>query len=184
MEERVDQAKPNLELAKKLNRVAWVITVVIIGTVIMMRRIHIETSIDFSFLPAFHSSLNAITAVILITAFIKVKSGNIKAHRNLMVTAILTSCLFLLSYVTYHITTPETVYCGTGALRMIYLGILITHVILAGVIVPFILFTFIRAYTDQIDRHRRMARWVFPIWLYVAVSGPVVYLMLITCNAR
>ena len=100
-----------------------------------------------------------------------------------MLTAIVTSCLFLLSYITYHVTTPETVYCGTGAVRMVYLFILITHVILAGVIVPFILFTFIRAYTNQIDRHRRMARWVFPIWLYVAVSGPVVYLMLLPCYA-
>jgi len=173
--------KPNLELAKKMNRVAWVVTVVIIGIVTMMRRIHIDTSIDFSFLPAFHSSLNAITAVILVIAFVKIKQGNVHVHRKMMTAAIITSCLFLLSYVTYHITNPETVYCGTGVIRTLYLIILITHVILAGVIVPFILFTFIRAYTHQIEKHRRMARWVFPIWLYVAVSGPVVYLMLLPC---
>ena len=177
----INHATPNLELAKKLNRIAWIITIVIIGIVSMMRRIHIDTSIDFSFLPAFHSSLNAITAVILIAAFVKIKQGNVSSHRKLMMTAILTSCLFLLSYVLYHITTPETVYCGTGIVRTVYLSILISHVILAGVIVPFILFTFIRAYTNQIDRHRRMAKWVFPIWLYVAVSGPVVYLMLLPC---
>ncbi|RLD19020.1 MAG: DUF420 domain-containing protein [Bacteroidetes bacterium] len=177
----IEQSKPNLALAKKLNRIAWVITVVIIGIVSMMRRIHIDTSIDFSFLPAFHSSLNAITAVILIAAIVKIKQGNVHAHRKLMMTAIVSSCLFLLSYVTYHVTTPETVYCGTGAIRTVYLIILITHVILAGIIVPFILFTFIRAYTNQIERHRRMAKWVFPVWLYVAISGPVVYLMLLPC---
>jgi putative membrane protein len=172
---------PNLELAKRLNRIAWGITIVILAAVGMMRRIHLDTSIDFSFLPAFHSSLNAITALVLIAAFLQIKRGNVSGHRKLMVTAIISSCLFLLSYLTYHITTPETVYCGVGAVRMVYLFILITHVILAAVIVPFILFTFIRAYTGQIDRHRRLARWVFPIWLYVAVSGPVVYLMLLSC---
>jgi putative membrane protein len=178
----VNQGAPNLELAKKLNRIAWVITIVILGIVGTMRRIHIDTSIDFSFLPAFHSSLNAITAVILIAALIQIKQGNVAAHRKLMITALLSSCLFLLSYITYHITTPETVYCGIGAVRTLYLVILITHVILAAVIVPFVLFTFIRAYTNQIDKHRRMARWVFPVWLYVAVSGPVVYLMLLACS--
>jgi len=174
---------PDLKLARKLNRIAWIITVVILGVVGMMRQIHIDTSIDFSFLPTFHSTLNAITAIILIAALIKIKQGNVLAHRRLMVTAIISSCIFLLSYITFHVTTPETVYCGIGAVRIVYLTILITHVVLAAVIVPFILFTFIRAYTNQFERHRRMARWVFPVWLYVAISGPVVYLMLLTCNS-
>jgi putative membrane protein len=89
-----------------------------------------------------------------------------------------TSALFLLSYVLYHFTTPETRFGGEGVIRYIYFFILITHIILAALTLPFILLTFNRAYTDQFDRHRKMARWVFPLWLYVAVTGPICYLML------
>ena len=89
------------------------------------------------------------------------------------------SVAFLLCYVVYHFTTPATLYGGEGAIRTVYFFLLITHVVLAAGSFPFILFTFIRAYTNQIDQHKKMARWVFPIWLYVAVTGPICYFMLL-----
>jgi putative membrane protein len=122
--------------------------------------------------------LNAVTAVILLIAFWHIKNGRVEQHRKAIYLAMATSALFLLSYVLYHFTTPETKYGGEGTMRMIYFFLLITHVILAAVILPFVLFTFTRAYTNQFERHKKMARWVFPLWLYVAITGPICYLML------
>lgn len=116
-----------------------------------------------------------------------------EAHRNAMYLAIGLSALFLLSYVAYHFTTPETVFgdmnhdgivdaaelAAVGSMRTAYLVLLLSHITLAGLIFPFILFTFIRAYTGQFEKHRKMAKWVWPIWFYVAVTGPIVYLMLL-----
>jgi len=168
----------NTTLAKKLNRIAYVLSVVILLVVVLMRRIKIPTDIDFGFLPPLHASLNAITAIILIYALIKIKNKQIKAHQQAMTLAMVTSALFLLSYVVYHITTEETRFGGEGAIKVFYLILLITHIILAAVTLPFIMFTFIRGFTGQVDRHKKMARWVFPLWLYVAITGPICYLML------
>jgi len=110
-----------------------------------------------------------------------VKKGKIKAHKNLMLSAIGSSILFLLMYVVYHFTTPETKYCGVGTIRYFYFFLLITHIILAGVILPFILLTFNRGFLNVLDKHRKMAKWVYPLWLYVALTGPVIYYMLSPC---
>ncbi len=168
----------NIALEKKLNTLAYVVSVVVLMLVGLMRRVKIETDIDFSFLPPVHASLNALTAVILVVAFIHIKNGRVEQHRKAIYAAMFTSALFLLSYVLYHFTTPETRFGGEGVIRYVYFFILITHIILAALTLPFILLTFNRAYTDQFDRHKKMARWVFPLWLYVAVTGPVCYLML------
>ena len=170
--------QPNLALAKKLNIAAWILSAIVLLVVGGMRQIKIDTGIDFSFLPPFHSSLNALAAVSLIAALYFIKNKNVVAHQRCIYLAMGFSAMFLLSYVTYHITTPETRFGGEGTIKYIYLFLLLTHVVLAAVILPFILFTFIRAYTGQIDRHRAMARWVFPLWLYVAITGPICYLML------
>ena len=170
--------QPNLALAKKLNIAAWILSAIVLLVVGGMRQIKIDTDIDFSFLPPFHSSLNALAAVALIAALYFIKNKNVVAHQRCIYLAMGFSAMFLLSYVTYHITTPETRFGGEGTIRYIYLFLLLTHVVLAAVILPFILFTFIRAYTGQIDRHRAIAKWVFPLWLYVAITGPICYLML------
>lgn len=170
--------KPNLPLAKKLNIVASIVSAIVLVLVVIMRRIHFETSIDFSFLPPFHATLNAFAAVALIASFYFIKNKNIDAHRKANFLALGLSVLFLLSYVIYHFTTEATKFGGEGTIRYVYFFFLITHVILAAVILPFILFTFIRAYTGQIERHRKMAKWVYPFWLYVAITGPICYLML------
>jgi putative membrane protein len=171
----------NLSLAKKLNVAAWVVSIAVFLLVVAMRRIKVHTDIDFSFLPPFHASLNGITAIILLFAFYYIKNGNVDRHRKSMTLALGTSVLFLLSYVVYHITTPETSFCFEGSIRYVYFFLLITHVVLAAVMLPFILFTYIRAFTHQYEAHKRMARWVFPFWFYVAITGPVLYLMLAPC---
>jgi putative membrane protein len=130
-------------------------------------------------LPPIHASLNALTAVVLIFAFRFIKQKKVEQHRKAIYLAFALSVGFLLSYVLYHFTTPETLYGGEGFMRTLYFILLISHIVLAAGIFPFILFTFIRAYTNQIDQHKKMARWVFPFWLYVAITGPICYLMLL-----
>lgn len=170
--------QPNPALEKKLNRLAYLVSFVVLLLVGMMRRIKFDIGIDFSFLPPLHASLNALAAVMLVFAFYFIKNGQIENHRKAIYAAMVCSALFLVSYVLYHFTTEETKYGGQGGLRTLYFLLLITHVVLAAVILPFILLTFTRAYTNQFERHKKMARWVFPLWLYVAVSGPICYLML------
>ena len=185
----------NVLLAKKLNRWAWVISVIVLALVLVMRRIKIPLpeGVDFSFLPSFHAMVNGATALILLAAFIAIKNRKVDLHRKLIFTALSLSLLFLLSYVTYHFTTPETIYGdfnGNGILedderqavgydRVMYLILLLSHIFLAAFSLPFILLTFIRAYTQQFEAHKRMARWVFPIWFYVAATGPICYLLLL-----
>ena len=168
---------PDLKLARKLNIAAGVISAVVLAVVVFMREISLPLG-DFSFLPPFHSTVNALTAVVLIYSFLQIKKGNVKAHRNANVLALALSVIFLLSYVLYHITTESVGFGGEGAIRYIYFFLLISHVVLSAIILPFILFTFIRAYTNQIEKHKKMARWVFPLWLYVAITGPICYLLL------
>lgn len=171
----------NKKLEKKLNYLSVVISVVVLALVVLMRRVKIDVGIDFSFLPPVHAILNTLACLSLIAAFYYIRKKNIIAHKRAIYVAMILSALFLLCYVVYHFTTVETTYCKEGNIRYIYFFILITHVILAGAILPFILLTFNRAYTMQYARHRKMARWVYPLWLYVAATGPVCYLMLKDC---
>lgn len=177
--------KENLALAKKLNIAAVFISIAVLGLAGAMRipTLKIPTDIDFSFLPPVHAFLNILTTVCLLLAIYFIKNKNIAAHQKSIYAALLFSALFLLSYVTYHFTTHETLFCKEGMIRKVYFFVLITHIVAAAGIFPFILFTFIRAYTGQVAKHRKMARWVFPIWLYVAVTGPIVYFMLKPCYA-
>lgn len=171
----------DLKLAKTLRVWAWVITVAVLFLVGLMRQVKIPLpeGVSFSFLPPIHASLNALTAVVLIFAFRFIKQKKVEQHRKAIYLAFALSVGFLLSYVLYHFTTPETLYGGEGFMRTLYFILLISHIVLAAGIFPFILFTFIRAYTNQIDQHKKMARWVFPFWLYVAITGPICYLMLL-----
>lgn len=184
----------NLQLAKKLNVAAWIITGVVLVLVGLMRRVKIPLpeGVDFGFLPPFHATMNALTAVVLLVALYFIKQKNVQAHQRAIFTAMAFSVLFLLSYVAYHFTTPETIFgdlnqdgtlsqeelAAAGSTRTLYLVILLSHIVLAAVSLPFILFTFIRGYTGQVERHKKMARWVWPVWFYVAVTGPVAYFML------
>lgn len=129
-------------------------------------------------LPKLNALINGVTTLVLITAFIAIRKKNIKLHRNLMLTALGLSLLFLTSYVTYHALTESTPYGGEGALRTLYFVILISHILLAIAIVPLVLITFVHALTERFDKHKKIARITLPIWLYVTITGVIVYLMI------
>lgn len=172
---------PDEVRARKLRLVAWVVTALVLLLVGMMRspyKIPLPEGWSMAFLPPIHAAINTLVSLCLIGAVFTVKQGKITAHRNFILAAMALSALFLLGYVAYHFTTVETRYGGEGAMRAAYFFLLITHIIAAGVSLPLILLTFINAWTNRFEAHRRMARWVFPIWLYVAVTGPICYLML------
>ena len=133
---------------------------------------------SISELPTLNAILNSISAILLVTGYFFIRRKNVKAHRALMTGAFVTSTLFLISYLTYHYYHGSTKFQGQGAIRAVYFSILITHTILAAAIVPMIFITFSRALKERFDRHRRIARWTLPLWLYVSVTGVVVYLML------
>ncbi|HCY81058.1 MAG TPA: DUF420 domain-containing protein [Xanthomarina gelatinilytica] len=129
-------------------------------------------------LPPIYATINGLTAVILIIAFFAIKNKNIVLHENLMTTAIGCSAVFLVLYVAYHMTSDSTKFGGEGTIKYIYYFILITHILLSIVIIPFVLITFARAITGNFLLHKKIARITFPLWLYVAVSGVIVYLMI------
>lgn len=131
-----------------------------------------------SFLPPLYATINGFTAILLIAALWAVKNGKLKLHENLMKVAIGCSVLFLLMYVAYHMTSLETKYGGEGTLKYIYFFILITHIVLSIAVIPLVLISFVRALSKRFDKHRKIARITFPIWLYVAITGVVVYLMI------
>ena len=134
--------------------------------------------LEISDLPAVNASLNAIAGTLLVAAYVMIRRGRIAQHRALMLSAFSTSALFLISYVIYHINAGSRPFTGTGPLRIVYFAILITHVVLAVTVVPLAVMTLRRGLARQDDRHRAIARWTFPIWLYVSVTGVIVYGML------
>ena len=131
-----------------------------------------------SFLPPIYATINGFTAVLLISALWAVKNRKLKLHENLMKAAIGCSVLFLLMYVAYHMTSIETKYGGEGTLKYVYFFILITHIVLSIAVIPLVLITFVRALSRRFDKHKKIARITFPIWLYVATTGVIVYLMI------
>ena len=172
--------EPNLALARRLKIIACILTVAVLGLVAAMREIELPLpdGVDLSFLPAVHATLNTLVASFLVVALVMIKQKNITAHKRAISAAMICSILFLLCYVAYHITTPETKFGGVGVIRTVYFVLLVSHIILAAASFPFILFTWIYGFTNQVQKHRRMAKYVFPVWLYVAVTGPICYLML------
>lgn len=131
-----------------------------------------------SVLPHLNAALNATSFLLLVAALYMIKRGNVQAHRRLMLSALAVSGLFLVSYVTYHAQYGSVRFTGQGVVRVVYFIILVTHVILAAAIVPLVIITLRRALAGDFARHRRIARWTYPLWLYVSITGVVVYLML------
>lgn len=129
-------------------------------------------------LPHLNAALNALAALLLVAAYSFIRAGQIQAHKRCMVSAFVVSALFLASYVTYHAQAGSKPFPGTGVLRTIYFAILIPHVLLAAAVLPLAIVTLRRGLRRDDDRHRRLARWTLPIWLFVSVTGVVVYLML------
>ena len=134
--------------------------------------------LEISDLPLLNATLTALAGILLVSAYIMIRKGNIARHRALMLAAFSTSVLFLVSYVIYHVNIGSRAFTGTGVIRVVYFVILITHVVLAIAIVPMAVVTLRRGLRRDDLRHKAIARWTFPIWLYVSVTGVVVYGML------
>ncbi len=135
-------------------------------------------SVDLAILPTVNASLNGVTALLLVTGFLLMRRKRIKAHRAVMLTAFAVSCVFLASYLYYHAHIGSKRFEGEGWIRPVYYTILISHTILAAAVPPLALVTLARGLRRRYDAHRHIARWTLPIWLYVSVTGVIVYLLL------
>jgi putative membrane protein len=132
--------------------------------------------VDFSFLPPFYAGINGLTAILLISALLAIKSKNMVLHQRLIQVCLMLSLLFLLCYVAYHITSDSTAYGGN--MKGVYYFILISHILLSVAVIPVVLFTYLFAWEGKFDKHKKWTRFAFPIWLYVAVTGVIVYWMI------
>ena len=131
-----------------------------------------------SFLPPIYATINGITAVVLVSAVVAIKKGNKDMHQRLMTLAIALSLAFLVMYVAYHMTADSTKFGGEGFIRLVYFFLLISHILLSIAVIPLVLITYVRALAAKFDQHKKIAKITFPIWLYVAVTGVIVYLMI------
>lgn len=169
-------------IEKKFSKFIIVVSIVIPVVVAILFGVKLK---DFgydveplSFLPPIYATINGITALVLIAGVLAIKNGKRKLHERLMTTAIGLSVVFLVMYVAYHMTSDSTKFGGEGVIRLVYFFILISHIILSIIIIPLVLVTYVRALASRFDRHKKIAKITFPIWLYVAVTGVIVYLMI------
>ena len=163
--------------SKKYNKWIVVLSVVIPLVVAALFGVKIDFELPV-FLPPIYATINAITALVLVLGFVSIINGKRKLHERLMKFAIVLSVLFLVMYVAYHMTSDSTKFGGEGLMRYLYFGILISHILMSIIIIPFVLITYVRAITNDFERHRKIARITFPLWLFVAISGVIVYIMI------
>ncbi|UII24799.1 DUF420 domain-containing protein [Fulvivirga maritima] len=161
----------------KYKKLIVALSIVIPVAVAVLFKVRIE-GYDFSFLPPIYAGINGLTAIGLIAGLVAIKQKNMKLHETLMKVCIGLSAAFLVMYVAYHMTSDSTAFGGEGAIKYIYYFILITHILLSIAVIPLVLFTFVRALSERFDAHRKLAKITFPIWLYVAITGVVVYVMI------
>lgn len=153
------------------------VSIVIPLVVALLFRVKVE-GYDFSFLPPIYATINGITAFLLVVALWAIKRGKKSLHESLMKVNLASSLLFLVLYVIYHMTSDSTPYGGEGTIRYLYYFILVSHILLSILVIPLVLFTYLRSYLGEFERHKKLARITFPIWLYVACTGVLVYLMI------
>lgn len=163
---------------KKFNLLITIVSIVIPLVVAVLFGVKIPNVAPLSMLPPIYATINGLTALVLVLAVLAIKNGRQKQHENLMKTAIALSLAFLVMYVAYHMTSDSTPFGGTGAIKYVYFFILISHILLSIAIIPLVLRTYAKAYLKQFEAHRKLAKITFPIWLYVAITGVVVYLMI------
>jgi len=171
---------PNQE--KKYNRIITALSIVIPLAVAALFGVNLK-KLGFdveplTFLPPIYATINGLTAVLLIAAVVAIKKENKKLHEQLNTLAIICSVLFLFMYIAYHMTSESTTFGGEGAIKYVYYFILITHILLSVAVIPFVLITFVRARLGKFPEHKKIAKITFPLWLYVAITGVVVYLMI------
>lgn len=165
---------------KQARLLIFTVSFVVFAAVAVLSRVKLEVDLGFDIhvFALINAVINSAVSLLLIWALIAVKGKNYLLHKKLMLTAILLSVLFLVSYIAHHLLAGDTVYGGEGPIRYFYYFILITHIILAAIILPFILFTAYRSLTGEYDKHKKLARYTWPLWLYVSVTGVLVYLMI------
>jgi putative membrane protein len=171
------------ENVRQRNYTPWVITLsiainLIVAILFFMPKADRFDHWDLTFLPMLNAIFNSFTTVFLLAALYFIRRKNVKLHRRFILAAFATTALFLITYLIYHSLAESTPYGGEGVLRAVYYFILITHVVLAAVIVPLALFTLARGLNMQVEKHRKIARWTMPLWLYVSITGVLVYLMI------
>ena len=162
---------------KKYNILIIVLSIAIPVVVALLFQIKLDYKLPI-FLPPIYASINGLTAIILLIAVWAIKNKKRELHEKLMKTAIIFSIIFLIMYMAYHVTSDSTSYGGEGIIKYIYLFVLLTHILLSVIVIPFVLITYVRAITNDFEKHKKIAKFTFPLWLYVAISGVVVYLMI------
>ncbi len=168
----------NINYISKYRVWIWVISILIPVVVALLFMIRIPNVAPLSFLPPIYATINGITALLLLIAYIAIRNKNITLHKQLMKISIGLSLIFLVLYVAYHMTSDPTPYGGEGAIRFIYYFILITHIMLSIGIIPLVLISYVRAISNLFVEHKKIARYTFPLWMYIAVTGVIVYLMI------
>lgn len=166
-----------MDTSKKHKRLITLLSIVIPLAIAALFGVKIDYQLPI-FLPPIYASINAFTALVLIIALFAIKKGNRILHEKLMKSAIILSGLFLVLYIAYHMTSDATHFGGEGFIKYMYYFILISHIILSIVVIPFVLITFSRALLKDFTKHKKIARFAFPLWLYVAISGVLVYLLI------
>jgi putative membrane protein len=162
----------------KYKKIIWVLSIAIPVTVALLFLVRILNVEPLNFLPPIYASINGVTAVLLIIAYWAVKNKKLILHERLMKISIFLSVVFLVMYVAYHMTSEPTPFGGSGNIKHLYYFILISHILLSIFIIPMVLITYVRAITKMFDKHKKIGKITFPIWLYIAVTGVIVYLMI------
>lgn len=179
------------DLEKKYKPLVIVLSIVIPVVVAVLFTVKVE-GFDFSFLPPIYASINGLTAILLIAAVIAIKKGNKAVHQKLMTTAVFCSLAFLAMYVAYHMTSDSTIYGDingdgkrdaaenliVGSSKTIYFVVLTSHILLSLIVLPLVMMTYLKGWSNKLEQHKKWAKFTFPIWLYVAITGVVVYLMI------
>ncbi|MDQ0230348.1 DUF420 domain-containing protein [Metabacillus malikii] len=168
---------------RNYNPLIWVLSIVIVGVIFATYFIPKSNDgtifgVDLTVLPLLNAIFNTFTFLFLLAALIAIKKKNIPLHKRLIISAFITTFLFCISYLTYHAMAESTSYGGEGVLKSIYYFILLTHIVLAAAIVPLALITLGKGLNMQVEKHRKIARWTMPLWLYVSLTGVLVYIMI------
>ena len=166
------------ETSKKYTIWIWILSIAIPVVVAILFTVRIPGIERIAYLPPIYAAINGLTAVLLLTAVFQIKKGNKLVHERLMKSCIVLSVLFLGMYVTYHMTSDSTTYGGQGIIRYVYFFILISLIILSILVIPFVLVTYVRAISGNFKMHKKIAKITFPLWLYVAITGVIVYIMI------
>ncbi|EDM45671.1 hypothetical protein SCB49_07677 [unidentified eubacterium SCB49] len=166
------------KIEKKYTLWIWVLSIIIPVAVAVLFMVKIPGVERLGFLPPIYATTNAMTAVLLILALVMIKKEKRYLHELFMKSAVVLSVIFLVLYVVYHMTSESTPYGGEGAIRTVYFFLLISHILLSITVIPFVLITYVRAISRNFKMHKKIARITFPIWLYVAVTGVIIYFMI------